>query len=87
MGGWGALKKKLYSHFVFVGHTGHVDLQFLSSHWIDRAQISEEQGTSASSVSHQQNDSPYHIVGQDLYVFEFSLQIFCLFHYVLKEIL
>ena len=45
--GWqrrGDVIEKLYSHFVFVGHTGHVDLQLLSSHWIDRAQISEKIG-------------------------------------------
>ena len=30
----------MYSHFVFVGHTGHVDLQLLSRHWVDRSEIS-----------------------------------------------
>ena len=33
-------EKKMYSHFVFVGHTGHVDLQLLSRHRIDSSQIS-----------------------------------------------
>ena len=32
----------LYLHLVLVCHAGHVDLKFLSCHWVDSPEVAEE---------------------------------------------